>query len=39
MLSNELVVESPVILLPLNSASLGHFNVVEEVEGKGGMLI
>ena len=28
VLSNELGVESPMILLPLNCASLGHFNVV-----------
>ena len=39
VLSNELVGESSVILLPLNSTSMGHFNVVGEVAGKDGMLI
>ena len=27
------------LLLPLNSSSMGHFNFVGEVVGKGGMLI
>ena len=34
MLSNELGVESPVIRLPLNSASLEHFNVLRELVWK-----
>ena len=39
VLSNELGDESSVILLPLNSSSMGNFNVVGEVVGKNGMLI
>ena len=39
VLSIELGVESPVILLPLNCASLGHFIVMGELVWNGGMLI
>ena len=31
--------DSPVLLLPLNSTSVGRFDVVEEVVGKCGMLV